>query len=180
MNNLLQQHLPHQNGFMAPHLMQHNRLNHHHHPHLFNNRHLPPSPPMVNNYDVMLGLPDYRDQRPKLSLMQKGRQNMRFPLQGSDTSINQKSDIGWPQFRSKYMSADEIESILRMQLAATHSNDPYVDDYYHQACLAKKTAGARMKHHFCPTHLRDLPPRARANTEPHAFLQVYFILFFIC
>lgn len=169
-NNLLQ-HLPHQNGFMAPHLMQHNRLNHHH-PHLFNNPHLPPSPPMVNNYDAMLGLPDYRDQRLKLSLMQKGRQNMRFPLQGSDSSINQKSDIGWPQFRSKYMTADEIESILRMQLAATHSNDPYVDDYYHQACLAKKTAGARMKHHFCPTHLRELPPRARANTEPHAFLQV--------
>ncbi|RVX02932.1 hypothetical protein CK203_023161 [Vitis vinifera] len=59
-----------------------------------------------------------------------------------------------------------------MQLAATHSNDPYVDDYYHQACLAKKSAGARLKHHFCPTHLRELPPRARANSEPHAFLQV--------
>ncbi|KAB2601938.1 protein PAT1 1-like [Pyrus ussuriensis x Pyrus communis] len=59
-----------------------------------------------------------------------------------------------------------------MQLAATHSNDPYVDDYYHQFCLARKSAGAKLKHHFCPTQLRDLPPRARANTEPHAFLQV--------
>ncbi|RVW42234.1 hypothetical protein CK203_096563 [Vitis vinifera] len=123
----------------------------------------------MNKYEAMLGIGDLRDQRPKS--MQKGRPNHRFSQQGFDTS-SQKSDVGWPQFRSKYMTADEIESILRMQLAATHSNDPYVDDYYHQACLAKKSAGARLKHHFCPTHLRELPPRARANSEPHAFLQV--------
>ncbi|KAH0986337.1 hypothetical protein GBA52_013514 [Prunus armeniaca] len=96
---------------------------------------------------------------------------MRFSQYGFDTSSH-RSDGGWPQFRSKYMTADEIEGILRMQLAATHSNDPYVDDYYHQYCLARKSAGAKLKHHFCPTNLRDLPPRARANTEPHAFLQV--------
>ena len=70
------------------------------------------------------------------------------------------------------MTADEIETILRMQLAATHSNDPYMDDYYYRACLAKKSSEARLKHHLCPTHLRELPPRARANIEPHAFLQV--------
>ncbi|KAL6314939.1 hypothetical protein AAG906_029158 [Vitis piasezkii] len=75
-------------------------------------------------------------------------------------------------FRSKNMTADEIETILRMQLAATHSNDPYMDDYYYRACLAKKSSEARLKHHLCPTHLRELPPRARANIEPHAFLQV--------
>ncbi|KAJ6776659.1 TOPOISOMERASE II-ASSOCIATED PROTEIN PAT1 [Salix koriyanagi] len=96
---------------------------------------------------------------------------VRYPQQGFDIN-GQKFDNGWPQFRSKYMTTDEIETILRMQLAATHSNDPYVDDYYHQACLSKKTAGAKLKHHFCPAHLRDLPPRARANAEPHAFLQV--------
>ncbi|XP_057948761.1 protein PAT1 homolog isoform X2 [Malania oleifera] len=183
LNNLLQQQSPHQNGLMPPQLMPQQQLRQHrvHHQvqtsfghlsgmqsHLFN-PHISPAPPIMSKYDSMLDLAHLRDQRPKLS--QKNRQYLRFSPQGSDTS-SQKSDGGWPQFRSKYMTADEIENILRMQLAATHSNDPYIDDYYHQGCLAKKSADARLRHHFCPTHLRDLPPRARANAEPHAFLQV--------
>lgn len=52
-----------------------------------------------------------------------------------------------------WLTADKIEKILRPQLAATHSNDPYVDDYYHQARLEKKSAGAKLRHHFCPTNL---------------------------
>uniref|UniRef100_A0A5B7AWJ2 Uncharacterized protein n=1 Tax=Davidia involucrata TaxID=16924 RepID=A0A5B7AWJ2_DAVIN len=179
-NNMLPQQLPHQNGLMPPQLMpqQQQRLHHPFQPsfghisgmqsQLFN-PHLSPSPPIMNKLEAVLGLADYRDQRPKS--MPKGRQSLRYSQQGSDTS-SQRSDSGWPQFRSKYMGADEIESILRMQLAATHSNDPYVDDYYNQACLAKKSAGAKLKHHFCPTLLRDHSSRAHANTEPHAFLQV--------
>ena len=182
-NNLLQQRLPHQNGLMPPQVMAQPQPQQHrmHHPvqpsfghlsgfqsHLFN-PHLSPGPPLMSKFEAMLGMSDLRDQRPKSA--QKGRQNLRFSQQGFDTSSH-KSDIGWPQFRSKYMTSDEIESILRMQLAATHSNDPYVDDYYHQACLARKSAGAKLRHHFCPNQLRDLPPRARANAEPHAFLQV--------
>ncbi|KAJ4837137.1 hypothetical protein Tsubulata_047017, partial [Turnera subulata] len=183
MNNILQQQLPHQNGVMPPQLMpqlqpQQHRLHHPVQPslghlsgiqaQLFNPR-LSPSPPLMGKSEAVLGLSDLRDQRPRSA--QKGRQNIRYSQQGFDPS-NQKIDSGWPLFRSKYMSSDEIEAILRMQLAATHSNDPYVDDYYHQACLARKSAGAKLNHHFCPTHLRDLPPRARANAEPHAFLQV--------
>ncbi|KAB1216005.1 hypothetical protein CJ030_MR4G024558 [Morella rubra] len=183
-NNLLQQRLNQQNGLMPPHVMpqphpQQHRLPHPVQPsfgHLSGfqsqllNPHLSPGPPLMGKFEAVLGLSDLmRDQRPKSA--QKGRLNLRFPHQGFETSSH-NSDSGWPQFRSKYMTCDEIESILRMQLAATHSNDPYVDDYYHQACLAKKSAGARMRHHFCPTQLRDLPPRARAIAEPHAFLQV--------
>ncbi|KAA8523462.1 hypothetical protein F0562_009885 [Nyssa sinensis] len=180
-NNMLPQQLPHQNGLMPPQLMpqQQHRLHHQFQPsfshmsgmqslHLFN-PHLSPAPPIMNKLEAVLGLADFRDQRPKS--MPKVRQSLRYSQQGYDTS-SQKNDSGWPQFRSKYMTADEIESILRMQLAATHSNDPYVDDYYHQACLAKKSTGAKLKHHFCPTHLRDHPPRANANAEPHAFLQL--------
>ncbi|KAJ9562736.1 hypothetical protein OSB04_007896 [Centaurea solstitialis] len=111
----------------------------------------------------VFGMAGPRDPRPRP--MQKGRPGQRYPQSGFDTT-------GWPQFKSKYMTADEIENILRMQLAATHSNDPYVDDYYHQACLANKSSGAKLRHHFCPTQLRDCPPRARAANEPHAFLQV--------
>ncbi|KAK6934823.1 hypothetical protein RJ641_034978 [Dillenia turbinata] len=185
LNNIMHQQISHQNGLGTPQLIaqqqsqQHRMQMHHLNQPSFGHlaaglqsqlsNHLPPGLPMMNKYDAMLGPTDPRDQRPKS--MQKGRQNLRFSHLGSDTS-SQKSDSGWPHFRSKYMGADEIEGIVRMQLAATHSNDPYVDDYYHQACLAKKTAGARLKHHFCPTHLRELPSRARATTEPHAFLQV--------
>ena len=181
LNSMLQHQLSHQNGIVPPQLMtQQQQQQRMHHPvqppfnhisgmqsQLFS-PHLPPSPPLMGKFDAMLGPGDLRDQRTKLA--QKGRP-LRFPHMGSDMS-SLKSDIGWPQFRSKYMSADEIEGILRMQLAATHSNDPYVDDYYHQASLAQKSAGAKLRHHFCPNHLRDLPPRARPNNEPHAFLQV--------
>ncbi|KAF0932479.1 hypothetical protein E2562_010377 [Oryza meyeriana var. granulata] len=83
-----------------------------------------------------------------------------------------RMDNGWLRFRSKYMSTAEIENIARMQQAATHINDPYIDDYYHQACLAKKSAGAQLKHHFCPTLIRDPSSRARNKDEPHAYLQV--------
>ncbi|XP_068322732.1 protein PAT1 homolog isoform X1 [Pyrus communis] len=185
LNNLLQQQLAHQNGLMPPQLMhqqqsqpQDPRLHHpvqppfNHLPamqsQLFN-PHLSASPPLMSKFEAMLGMGDLGDQRPKSA--QKGRPNMRFSQHGFDTGSHRREG-GWPQFRSKYMTAEEIENILRMQLAATHSNDPYVDDYYHQFCLARKSAGAKLKHHFCPTQLRDLPPRARANTEPHAFLQV--------
>ncbi|KAK3229533.1 hypothetical protein Dsin_001414 [Dipteronia sinensis] len=172
-NSMVPQQLPHQNGLVPQLQPQQHRLHHPVQPsfgHLpgmqsqIFNPHLSQSSALMNKFEAMLGLPDLRDQRPKFA--QKGRQNLRYPHQGSD------ANGGWPQFRSKYMMVDEIEGILRMQLAATHSNDPYVDDYYHQACLAKKYAGAKLKHHFCPTNLRDLPPRARANSEPHAFLQV--------
>ncbi|XP_057451196.1 protein PAT1 homolog isoform X2 [Lotus japonicus] len=125
--------------------------------------------PMLNKYDQMLGIMELRDQLPKSALL--GRQNLRFPPQGFDLSFN-RSNNGWPRFRSKYMTTEEIENILRMQLAATHSNDPYVDDYYHQGCLAKKSAGAKLRHHFCPNQIKEHPLRGSANTEQHAFLQV--------
>lgn len=116
----------------------------------------------------MLGLADVGEHRPKST--HKGKQNHRFSQHGSDAS-SQKNGSGSLKFRSKYMTSDEIESILRMQLAVTHCNDPYDDDYYHQACLAKKS-GAKLKHSFCPIQIKELPPRARANTESHGFLQV--------
>ncbi|KAL4272729.1 hypothetical protein GQ457_13G005380 [Hibiscus cannabinus] len=183
LNNMLQQQLSHQNGLVPPQLMPQLQLHQQRLQHfgqssvghfsgiqsqLFN-PHLSPSPPLMNKGEAILGIGDLRDQRVKSA--QRGRQNIRFPQQGFDSG-RLKSNIGWPQFRSKYMSSDEIEGIVRMQLVATHSIDPYVDDYYHQACLARKSAGAKLRHHFCPTQIRDLPPRARSNSEPHAFLQV--------
>lgn len=182
LNNLLPRQLSNQNGFpqLPPQQQQQqHRLQHPVQPpfggslqgfqsHLFNSHPSSGPPHLMNKLEAMLGLPDMRDQRPR---SQKGRQNTRFIHQGYETN-SFRNDFGWPLYRSKYMTADELENIVRMQLAATHSNDPYVDDYYHQACLARKTAGAKLRHHFCPNQLRDLPPRARANNEPHAFLQV--------
>jgi len=70
------------------------------------------------------------------------------------------------------MSTEELENISRIQHAATHINDPYIDDYYHQACLARRSVDARLKHHFCPTLILDPSSRARSKDEPHAYLKV--------
>lgn len=59
-----------------------------------------------------------------------------------------------------------------MQHAATHSSDPYVDDYYHQACLAKKSTGSRLKNQFCPSFMRVLSSGIRSNNDSHAYLQI--------
>ncbi|CAI9756755.1 unnamed protein product [Fraxinus pennsylvanica] len=178
-NNILQQQqLPHQNGLMPAQLhSQQHRVQHPFQPsfgHLsgpqtqLHNSHISASPPMISNSE-MLGLADFRD--PRAISMLRNRQGMQYSQHGYESG-SQKSDSRWPKFKSKYMTADEIENIVRMQLAATHSNDPYIDDYYHQACLAKKSSSAKLKHHFCPTNLLDNSSRARSNNEPHAFLQI--------
>ncbi|XP_073123824.1 protein PAT1 homolog isoform X2 [Henckelia pumila] len=181
-NNVLPQPVSNQNGLVPPQIMSHQRslqTRMHHpfqpaftqlsglQPQLFN-PHLSGSPPMSNNFE-MIGSPDLRDQR--AMPMMRSRQGLRYPPQSYDTS-GHKVESGWPRFKGKYMSTDEIENVLRLQLAATHSNDPYVDDYYHQACLARKSADAKLRHHFCPTNLSDGPARARSSAEPHPFLQV--------
>ncbi|URE25883.1 hypothetical protein MUK42_33683, partial [Musa troglodytarum] len=137
--------------------------------------HMPPqqfhpghSPPQMNRFEAVLGMADFRDQRSRP--IYRGRQNFGLPQQYSDVG-NQKYN-GWSRFRSKCMTTEELENILRMQHVATHSNDPYVDDYYHQACLAKKSAGSSLKHHFCPNVTKDLSSRAHSKDEPHAYLQV--------
>ncbi|CAL9041237.1 unnamed protein product [Musa banksii] len=122
----------------------------------------------INKFEAATGMSSSRDHRSKTS--HRGRHNMRLSQRASETGIL-KSNSGF-QLRSKYMSAEEIESILRMQHAATHITDPYIDDYYHQACLAKKSASSRLNHNFCPTVIKDPPSRSRANNESHANCQV--------
>lgn len=106
-----------------------------------------------------------------------GRQTLRHQQHGlADGPIpfrNAQQSSGWQPSRSKYMSVEEIENIVRIQWAATHSGDPYVDDYYHQALQAKLSRGfPHGRRHFAPSHLRDLPSHTRATVEPHAYLQV--------
>ncbi|GMN27412.1 hypothetical protein TIFTF001_001644 [Ficus carica] len=170
LNNILQQQLSHQNGLLSQQLLsQQQRLHPSVQPSLAHFAalqsqlyHTHPS----SSHRAMLGLSDIREQRPK----HRSKQN-RFSQAGSDTG-SQKSDSGKLQFRSKHMTSEEIESILKMQHAATHSNDPYIDDYYHQASLAKKASGSRLKHPFCPSHLRELPSRGRNSTDQHSHLSV--------
>lgn len=129
-----------------------------------------PSSQVMSRFDANFAMPDLSDPRAR-SMLQHERLGQRYPHQGYELN-NIRIDNGWPRFRSKYMCTEEIENIARMQQAATHINDPYIDDYYHQACLAKKSAGAQLKHHFCPTLIRDPSSRARSKDEPHAYLQV--------
>lgn len=98
---------------------------------------------------------------------QKGKHSVRFSNQGSDASSSSSS---FPQIKSKYMTAEEIEGILKMQHA--HGNDPYVDDYYHQARLAKKSAEMRSKYRFYPSHPREQSSRSRGSTESQPHLHV--------
>lgn len=175
LNNILQQQLPHQNGLLSAQLLsaqqqlQQQRLHRPVQPsslahfaamqsQLYNTH---PSP----SHKPMHGLPDIREHRPK----HRGKHN-RFS-QGSDTG-SQKSESGFIQFRSKHMTSEEIESILKMQHAATHSNDPYIDDYYHQASLSKKAAGSRSKNSFCPSHLREFSSRGRNSSDQHSHSSV--------
>ncbi|KAL0307054.1 UNVERIFIED_CONTAM: protein PAT12 [Sesamum radiatum] len=124
-----------------------------------------PSPAQLSKY----GLAHKRESKPKSA--QKGKHSVRFSHQGSDAGSH-KSDSNLPQFRSKYMTGEEIESILRMQHAATHGNDPYVDDYYYQGRLAKKSAGTRSKYRFCPSHQREQSSRSRNGTDSQPHLHV--------
>ncbi|PNT65031.1 hypothetical protein BRADI_4g36450v3 [Brachypodium distachyon] len=136
--------------------------------HMFGPRHPPPQ--MMGRFDPNLVMPDLSDPRAR-SMLHHGRQGLRYPPHGFELN-NMRMDNRFQRFRSKYMSTEEIENIARMQQAATQINDPYIDDYYHQACLARKTAGAQLKRHFCPTLIRDPSSRARSRDEPHAYLQV--------
>ncbi|XP_074275617.1 protein PAT1 homolog 2-like [Silene latifolia] len=120
---------------------------------------------VLRKYDTMYGIAEMRDhQRPK---SMRGKHN-RFSQQGSDSA--QKSEC--IQFRSKYMTSEEIDSILKLQ-HTSHSNDPYIDDYYHQASAAKKSSGSRVKPHFAPMHLRDVPSRVRnSGSDQHGHQSV--------
>ncbi|KAJ0254815.1 hypothetical protein HA466_0106660 [Hirschfeldia incana] len=100
---------------------------------------------------------------PSRKSSQRSRKNKGISQQASDAA-SQKSESGL-QFRSKYMTSEEIESILKMKHSNSHSNDPYVNDYYHQARLAKKS---RAISHFYPSQLKDhQPPRSRNSSEQH-------------
>ncbi|OMP07651.1 hypothetical protein COLO4_07168 [Corchorus olitorius] len=175
LHNMLQQQIPHKNGLMSPQLMspqQHVQQQRLHHPVQPSLAHFAALQSQLYNahppsHKMMLGMADLRDQRTKSS--QRNRQSMRFS-QSSDTG-SQKSESALVQFRSKHMTAEEIESILKMQHAATHSNDPYVDDYYHQACLAKRSSGSRAKH-FCPSHLKETHSRSRGSGDHSSHLHI--------
>ncbi|KAG2317407.1 hypothetical protein Bca52824_020529 [Brassica carinata] len=91
----------------------------------------------------------------------RSRKNKGISQQASSDAASQKSESGL-QFRSKYMTSEEIESILKMKHSNSHSNDPYVNDYYHQARLAKKS---RAVSHFYPSQLKDHQPRSRNSSE---------------
>ncbi|CAM0958093.1 unnamed protein product [Alopecurus aequalis] len=135
---------------------------------MFGPRHPPPQ--MMGRFDPNFVMPDLSDPRAR-SMLHHGRQGPHYPPQGFEHS-NMRMDNRWQRFRSRYMSTEEIENIARIQKAATQITDPYIDDYYHQACLARKSAGAQLRHHFCPTLIRDPSSRARSKDEPHAYLQV--------
>ncbi|XP_010466506.1 PREDICTED: uncharacterized protein LOC104746679 [Camelina sativa] len=111
---------------------------------------------------VPFGVGEVREHKHKSS--HRSRKNKGLSQQASDAA-SQKSESGL-QFRSKHMTSEEIETILKMQHSNSHSNDPYVNDYYHQAKLAKKSAGSiKAASHFYPAQLKDHQPKSRNSSE---------------
>lgn len=135
-------------------------------PHLFYHHH---PPEMTGRFESATSLPSSRDKRSRSG---RGKHSLRFSQPPSDTTGSQNGESGGLKFRSKYMSSEEIESILRMQHSASHSSDPYVVDYYHQACIAKKGTSTKQKTNFAPTSMKDLPSKSRSSGDQHAYLQV--------
>ncbi|KAI7724678.1 hypothetical protein M8C21_004555 [Ambrosia artemisiifolia] len=152
LSNTFQQKLLH-NGSLPPHFMS----PHHHSVGPFSPLQLYPLPSRPLHLS---------NHKTKTAQKGSGRHGSgRLSRQGSDGS-NKKSDKFRVQFSSKYMNSEEIESILKVQHAATHSNDPYIDDYYHQARVAKGS-DSKSKTRFCPAHLKDSPSKSSRNsTEP--------------
>ncbi|CAH8310170.1 unnamed protein product [Eruca vesicaria subsp. sativa] len=115
---------------------------------------------------VPFGGSEVREHKHKSS-SHRSRKNKGIAQQVSDAA-SQKSESGL-QFRSKYMTSEEIESILKMKHSNSHSSDPYVNDYYHQARLAKKS---RAISHFYPSQLKDHQPRSRNSSEQNQQVHV--------
>jgi DNA topoisomerase 2-associated protein PAT1 len=134
-------------------------------PHLFYPH---PSPEISGRFDSIGSVPSSRDKRSRSG---RGKHSIRFSKQQSDTG-SQNGDSRGLKFRSKYMSSEEIESILRMQHSASHSSDPYVVDYYHQACMANRGVTSRQKNNFAPTSMKDLPSKSRSSSDQHTYVQV--------
>nr|CAD1834593.1 unnamed protein product [Ananas comosus var. bracteatus] len=112
--------------------------------------HLNSPPETMNRFSPMHGMAEMSDPRAKSRQVGNGR----------------------PRFQSKYMSAEEIESISRIQQAATHSSDPYIDDYYHQACLAKKASNSETAHYFCPNITKSNSSQSRGKDDPQPYLHI--------
>ncbi|XP_075498262.1 protein PAT1 homolog 2-like isoform X2 [Primulina tabacum] len=124
-----------------------------------------PSPSHFSQY----GYYDKRESKHKSA--QKGRHSVLFS-QGYDSS-SRRGDSDLPLFKSKHMTVEEIESILRTQHADTHGNDdPYVNDYYHQACLAKNAAETKSKCRFHPSHQKEQSSRSHNSTDSQPHLHV--------
>ncbi|XP_071693092.1 protein PAT1 homolog 1-like [Rutidosis leptorrhynchoides] len=100
--------------------------------------------------------------KPKTT-QKSNRHGGRLSRNNSDGS-NQKSDKFRIQFNSKYMTSEEIESVLKIQHAATHNNDPYIYDYYRQARVAKLSSDSKSKTRFCPARLKDSPFKSSRNS----------------
>ncbi|GAB2242840.1 hypothetical protein Droror1_Dr00019615 [Drosera rotundifolia] len=172
LNNVMQQHLPHLNDptlatLMSPRQQMQLQLQHRvqpitHFPVLQQQMlgaHLSLPLQVLRKYEAMPGLDDMRDRRPKSSW---GKQNNRFSRHGSDKAREKSLSI---KISSKYMTSEEIVNIVKLQ-HTSRSNDPFVEDYYHQACLAKRESGLRLKNQFYPMHLKDLGSRSRSKADP--------------
>ncbi|CAA7045364.1 unnamed protein product [Microthlaspi erraticum] len=128
--------------------------------------------PSPSSHKAPFGVGEVREHKHKSSHRSRKSRSGISQQPSSDLS-SQKSETGLG-FRSKYMTSEEIESILKMQHSNSHSSDPYVNDYYHQARLAAKKSGGRAAPpQFYPSHLKDHQSRSSRNGSDQQQPQVH-------
>jgi DNA topoisomerase 2-associated protein PAT1 len=126
------------------------------------------SPDIMGKFDHVPNVPSPRDKRSRSG---RGKHSVRVSQQTSDT-CSQNDDSGGIKFRSKYMSSEELETVLRTQHSANHSSDPYINDYYHQACKAKRSANSQQRPSFSPVSIKESPSKSRSGGDQQAYLHV--------
>lgn len=77
------------------------------------------------------------------------RQAAEVPGRGSTQQSGSNARL---KYRAKYMTPEEIDQIMRIHYAATHSGHPYVEDYYYQALASRTSKGYSAP--FAPPSLR--------------------------
>lgn len=126
------------------------------------------SPDMMGRFDPAPNMPSPRDKRSRSG---RGKHSVWVSQQSSDTG-SQNGDNGGIKFRSKYMSSEDLESVLKVHHSAHHSSDPYINDYYHQACKAKRSVNSQQKSSFSPISIKDFPSKSRSGSDRQAYLHV--------
>lgn len=83
---------------------------------------------------------------------------------------SRKCPNGRVRYRSRFMTEQETDQLVRIHWAATHQGLPYLEDHYAMSMEAKKKGGHIPG--FAPNELPELPPQQRDGGQNTAFVEL--------